>query len=38
MAPISGVARVVSAIPDVAPAIGYDIDQAFEAFDNDPRR
>jgi alkylhydroperoxidase/carboxymuconolactone decarboxylase family protein YurZ len=38
MAPISGLARVVSATPDVALAIGYDIDQAFEAFDNDPRR
>ena len=34
--PISGLARVIAAIPEVALAIGYDIDQAFEAFDSDP--
>jgi alkylhydroperoxidase/carboxymuconolactone decarboxylase family protein YurZ len=33
MAPICGLARVISAIPEVALAIGYDIDQAFETFD-----
>jgi 4-carboxymuconolactone decarboxylase len=33
VAPICGLARVISATPEVALAIGYDIDQAFEAFD-----
>jgi alkylhydroperoxidase/carboxymuconolactone decarboxylase family protein YurZ len=33
VAPISGLARVISATPEVALAIGYDIDQAFETFD-----
>jgi 4-carboxymuconolactone decarboxylase len=33
VAPICGLARVVSASPEVALAIGYDIDQAFETFD-----
>jgi hypothetical protein len=28
---------VVSAIPEIALAIGYDIDQAFEAPDSDSR-
>ena len=35
VAPINGLARVVSAIPGVALAIGYDIDQAFETFSGD---
>jgi len=38
VAPICGLARVVSATPEVALAIGYDIDQAFEALDRDSRR
>jgi 4-carboxymuconolactone decarboxylase len=33
VAPISGLARVIVATPEVALAIGYDIDQAFETFD-----
>ena len=33
MAPISGLARVIAATPEVALAIGYDIDQGFETFD-----
>jgi alkylhydroperoxidase/carboxymuconolactone decarboxylase family protein YurZ len=33
MAPICGLARVISATPEVALAIGYDIDRAFETFD-----
>ena len=37
VAPISGLARVISATPEVALAIGYDIDQAFEALDWDSR-
>ena len=37
VAAISGLARVISAIPEVALAIGYDIDQAFEALDRDSR-
>jgi alkylhydroperoxidase/carboxymuconolactone decarboxylase family protein YurZ len=32
VAPVTGLARVISAIPGVALAIGYDIDQAFETF------
>jgi alkylhydroperoxidase/carboxymuconolactone decarboxylase family protein YurZ len=36
VAPISGLARVISATPDVAIAIGYDIDAAFEELDRDP--
>jgi 4-carboxymuconolactone decarboxylase len=36
VAPISGLARVIAAAPEVALAIGYDIDQAFEEFDKDP--
>jgi hypothetical protein len=35
VAAISGLPRVISAIPEVAVAIGYDIDQAFEALDRD---
>jgi 4-carboxymuconolactone decarboxylase len=38
VAPISGLARVIAAIPEVALAIGYDIDQAFEELDKDPSR
>jgi 4-carboxymuconolactone decarboxylase len=38
VAPISGLARVISATPEIALAIGYDIDQAFEELDSDPRR
>jgi 4-carboxymuconolactone decarboxylase len=37
VAPISGLARVVAASPEVACAIGYDIDHAFEVLDRDPR-
>ena len=37
VAPICGFTRVVSATPEVALAIGYDIDQAFEAPDRDSR-
>jgi 4-carboxymuconolactone decarboxylase len=37
VAPITGLARVVSATPAVARSIGYDIDRAFEALDNHPR-
>jgi alkylhydroperoxidase/carboxymuconolactone decarboxylase family protein YurZ len=36
VAPISGLARVVSATPEVALPIGYDIDAAFEELDFDP--
>jgi 4-carboxymuconolactone decarboxylase len=34
VAPITGLARVVAATPDIACSIGYDIDQAFEALDS----
>jgi 4-carboxymuconolactone decarboxylase len=37
VAPISGLARVISAIPGVALAIGYDIEQAFETFNGNER-
>jgi alkylhydroperoxidase/carboxymuconolactone decarboxylase family protein YurZ len=37
VAPISGLARVIAATPDVALAIGYDLDAAYEEFDTDPR-
>jgi alkylhydroperoxidase/carboxymuconolactone decarboxylase family protein YurZ len=37
VAPISGLARVISAAPEVALAIGYDIDQAFEELDKKSR-
>jgi hypothetical protein len=36
VAPVSGLARVIAAVPEVALAIGYDIDQAFEGLDSDP--
>jgi hypothetical protein len=35
VAPISGIARVVLATPEVALAIGYDLDAAFEELDQD---
>jgi 4-carboxymuconolactone decarboxylase len=35
VAPISGLARVISATSEVALAIGYDLDQAFETFNGD---
>jgi alkylhydroperoxidase/carboxymuconolactone decarboxylase family protein YurZ len=37
VAPISGLARVISATPEVALAIGYDIDQAFEERNGESR-
>ena len=37
VAPICGLARVISAAPEVALAMGYDIDQAFETFDRNER-
>jgi 4-carboxymuconolactone decarboxylase len=37
VAPITGLARVVAAAPEVAHALGYDLDQAFEGLDRDPR-
>jgi 4-carboxymuconolactone decarboxylase len=37
VAPVGGLARVIAAVPEVALAIGYDIDQAFEGLDSDPR-
>jgi 4-carboxymuconolactone decarboxylase len=36
VAPISGLARVIAATPEVALSMGYDIDAAFEAFEEDP--
>jgi hypothetical protein len=38
VAPICGLARVISATPEVALAMGYDLDQAFETFDGNERR
>ena len=38
VAPISGVARVVLATPDVALSMGYDLDMAFEELGDDPPR
>lgn len=35
IAPTVGVARVVSAAPDLALAIGYDVDEAFETLDGE---
>jgi 4-carboxymuconolactone decarboxylase len=37
VAPISGLGRVISATPEVALAIGYDIDQALEELDGESR-
>jgi len=36
VAPAIGVARVVAAAPEFALALGYDLDAAFEAWDDDP--
>lgn len=36
VAPISGIARVMQATPDVALQIGYDLDAAFEELDPGP--
>jgi 4-carboxymuconolactone decarboxylase len=36
VAPISGIARVVQATPDIALPIGYDLDAAFEELDPGP--
>ena len=36
VAPATGVARVVAAAPEFALALGYDLDAAFEAWDDDP--
>jgi 4-carboxymuconolactone decarboxylase len=38
VAPISGIARVVLAIPDVALSMGYDLDAAFEELNHEPPR
>jgi 4-carboxymuconolactone decarboxylase len=35
VAPISGIARVVEATPDVALSMGYDLDAAFEELNQD---
>jgi hypothetical protein len=35
MAPTLGFARVVAAAPELAPALGYDLDAAFEATELD---
>jgi 4-carboxymuconolactone decarboxylase len=37
MAPISGLPHVISAIPEVALALGYDLDGAFEELDGESR-
>jgi hypothetical protein len=37
VAPIGGLTRVISAPPEVAPAVGSDIDQAFETCNGDER-
>lgn len=36
VAPVIGLPRVISSVPRIAPAIGYDLDAALEAFDGDP--
>jgi alkylhydroperoxidase/carboxymuconolactone decarboxylase family protein YurZ len=36
VAPITGIARIVLATPDVALSIGYDLDAAFEELSPDP--
>ena len=36
VAPITGVARVVAAAPELALALGYDIDAALEVWNGDP--
>ena len=35
VAPISGLARVIAATSEIAMAIGYDLDQAFEGLNQD---
>jgi alkylhydroperoxidase/carboxymuconolactone decarboxylase family protein YurZ len=37
VAPISGLARVISAIPEVAVSLDYDLDVAFEGLNGDSR-
>ena len=37
VAPTVGTARVVSAAPELALALGYDIDAAFESFEGEER-
>jgi hypothetical protein len=37
MAPTGGLARVISATPEVVIAIGHDIDQAFTTYNGDER-
>ena len=36
VAPITGVARVIAATPKIALSIGYDLDAAFEEFNDEP--
>jgi alkylhydroperoxidase/carboxymuconolactone decarboxylase family protein YurZ len=36
VAPVTGVARVLAAAPDLALALDYDLDAAFEAWNEDP--
>ena len=36
VAPITGVARVIAAAPEFALALGYDLDAAFEGWNEDP--
>lgn len=36
VAPITGVARVLAAAPEFAMALDYDLDAAFEAWNEDP--
>jgi alkylhydroperoxidase/carboxymuconolactone decarboxylase family protein YurZ len=36
VAPLAGVARVVAAAPEVALALGYDVDAALESWNEDP--
>jgi hypothetical protein len=36
VAPITGLAPMVTATPAVACSIGYDLDRAFELLDGDP--
>jgi alkylhydroperoxidase/carboxymuconolactone decarboxylase family protein YurZ len=36
VAPITGVTRVVTAAPEFALALGYDLDAALEGWDGDP--
>jgi alkylhydroperoxidase/carboxymuconolactone decarboxylase family protein YurZ len=36
VAPIIGLPRVISSVPRIAPAIGYDLDAALERLNGDP--